>query len=412
MKDLLPVDQALTTILSAFQPAPEELVPIKDAYYRVLSRNINATTDLPPFTNSSMDGFAVISQDTSSASNENPVSLTIDYDIPAGSNPEKTILPGRGARIMTGAPVPQGADAVVQVESTDASRNDSSIKFPFNLKVFSPVKSGENIRLKGMDTHKGDPVLKSSSRLRPQEISALASFGIHQVPVHRTPRLAILSTGDELVPPEQPLLPGKIHESNSYSLEGLSKLMGCEVINLGIVGDDKNEIKRKLDLCSDLNIDLIMTSAGVSVGAFDFMKDVIRTNGKIDFWRVNMRPGKPIAFGSYRGIPLIGLAGNPVSAFVGFLVFIRPVVLKISGIKDLLPEVIPMTIDSPVESDGRQSYLRATSVFKDGKWIAHPASHQGSGNVLSLVNANTLLIIRPGVKSLPINSTVDAWLLD
>ena len=412
MKDLLPVDQALTSILSAFQPAPEELVPIKDAYYRVLSRNINATTDLPPFTNSSMDGFAVISQDTSSASNENPVSLTIDYDIPAGSNPEKTILPGRGARIMTGAPVPQGADAVVQVESTDASRNDSSIKFPFNLKVFSPVKSGENIRLKGMDTHKGDPVLKSSSRLRPQEISALASFGIHQVPVHRTPRLAILSTGDELVPPEQPLLPGKIHESNSYSLEGLSKLMGCEVINLGIVGDDKNEIKRKLDLCSDLNIDLIMTSAGVSVGAFDFMKDVIRTNGKIDFWRVNMRPGKPIAFGSYRGIPLIGLAGNPVSAFVGFLVFIRPVVLKISGIKDLLPEVIPMTIDSPVESDGRQSYLRATSVFKDGKWIAHPASHQGSGNVLSLVNANTLLIIRPGVKSLPINSTVDAWLLD
>jgi molybdopterin molybdotransferase len=412
LKDLLPVDQALTTILSAFQPATEELVPLKDAYYRVLSRNINATTDLPPFTNSSMDGFAVISQDTSSASYENPVSLTIDYDIPAGSNPEKSILPGHAARIMTGAPVPQGADAVVQVESTDSSRHDSSIKFPFNLKVFSPIKSGENIRLKGMDTHKGDPVLKSSSRLRPQEISALASFGFHQVPVHRTPRLAILSTGDELVPPEQPLLPGKIHESNSYSLEGLSKSMGCEVINLGIVGDDKNEIKRKLDLCCDLNIDLIMTSAGVSVGAFDFMKDVIRTNGKIDFWRVNMRPGKPIAFGSYRGIPLIGLAGNPVSAFVGFLVFIRPVVLKISGIKDLLPEVIPMTIDSPVESDGRQSYLRATSVFKDGKWIAHPASHQGSGNVLSLVNANTLLIIRPGVKSLPINSTVDAWLLD
>jgi molybdopterin molybdotransferase len=412
LTDLLPVDQALTTILSAFQSAPEELVPLKDAYFRVLSRDINASTDLPPFTNSSMDGFAVISRDTSSASYENPVSLTVDYDIPAGSNPEKTILPGHAARIMTGAPVPQGADAVVQVELTDSSRHDSLIKFPFILKVSSSVESGENIRLKGMDTHKGEPVLKGSSRLRPQEISALASFGFHHVPVHRTPRLAILSTGDELVPPEKPLLPGKIHESNSYSLEGLSKSMGCEVINLGIVADDKNEIKQKLDLCCELKIDLIITSAGVSVGAFDFMKEVIENNGKIDFWRVNMRPGKPIAFGSYRGIPLIGLAGNPVSAFVGFLVFIRPVVLKISGIQNLLPEVIPMTIDSPVESDGRQSYLRATSVFKDGKWIAHPASHQGSGNVLSMVNANTLLIIRPGVKSLPINSTVDAWLLD
>lgn len=167
-----------------------------------------------------------------------------------------------------------------------------------------------------------------------------------------------------------------------------------------------------MDLCVSQGIDLIITSAGVSVGAYDYVKEVIEAAGRIEFWKVNMRPGKPVAFGNYRSIPIIGLAGNPVSAFVGFLVFIRPVILKISGIEKLDPEFIPMRIDSAVESDGRQSYLRATAILKDGEWIAHPASHQGSGNVLSMVNSNALLIIPPGVKSLPANSKVQTWLLE
>jgi len=412
LTELIPVDQALLTILDGFKPTIEEHIPLDEAYGRVLSRDINATTDLPPFTNSSMDGFAVISRDTIKASPAKPVNLIIDFDIPAGSYPEKGIISGHAARIMTGAPLPAGSDAVVQVESTNSPRNDPSVTFPHTIQVFSPVLPGENIRPKGMDIQKEEPVLKRSARLRPQEISALASFGIHKVPVHRIPRIAVLSTGDELIPPEKNLAPGKIHESNSYSLVGLSKSLGCEVINLGIVPDDKTEIKRKLDLCCDLEIDLIITSAGVSVGAFDFVKDVIKSDGKIEFWRVNMRPGKPIAFGYYKGTPLIGLAGNPVSAFVGFLVFIRPAILILSGIEKITHDVIPMTIDAPIESDGRQSYLRANSTFKNGKWVAHPATHQGSGNVLSMVNANTLLIVPPGVKSLPVNAYVDAWLLE
>jgi molybdopterin molybdotransferase len=408
----MPVDLALKTILSGFTPNPEEFCPLNNSYNRVLSRDIQAPNDLPPFTNSSMDGFAVKAKDTKNATRENPVKLLVDYDIPAGTQPQFEIQNNHAARIMTGAPLPNGADSVVQVESTDSKRYLTAGEFPFTVQVYSGVVVGENIRPAGMDIHAGESVLNKSSRLRPQEISALASLGIHQVPVFRSPRVAILSTGDELISPEFDLTPGKIHESNSYSLVGLSQALGCQVFNLGIVPDKTSEIETRLDQCKELNIDLIITSAGVSVGAYDFMKEVIESHGRIDFWRVNMRPGKPIAIGSYRSTPLIGLAGNPVSAFVGFLVFIQPVLLKLSGLTKLIPDVIPMTIDSGIESDGRQSYLRANSHFGYGKWIAHPASHQGSGNVLSMVNSNTLLIIPPGVKSLPINSVVDAWLLD
>jgi molybdopterin molybdotransferase len=412
LSDLMPVDQALERILARFTPKPEEFCSLNDSYGRVLSRDILASTDLPSFTNSSMDGFAVIASDVKDASRENPISLIVDYDIPAGSQPTREITAGHAARIMTGAPLPPGTNAIVPVEETDADRYSTTSVFPFSLKVMSSAKVGDYVRPQGMDIHAGDLVIRKSTCLRPQEISALASQGIHQVPVFRSPRVAILSTGDELIPPEEPLSPGKIHESNSYSLLGLSKSLGCEVFNLGIVRDDKSEIQARLDRCCDLQIDLIITSAGVSVGAYDLVKQVIGSHGQIDFWRVNMRPGKPIAFGSYRSIPLIGLAGNPVSAFVGFLVFIRPVLFRLSGMQKLTPDMVTMILDEGIESDGRQSYLRANSRFENGKWIAHPASHQGSGNVLSMVNANTLLIIPSGVKSLPINSLVNAWLID
>lgn len=412
MAELIPVEDALRKILSAFEPNPEEFCALEDSYGRVISQGILATTDLPPFTNSSMDGFAVRAEDTQGASLQHPVALTADYDIPAGFHPTKIIQPGHAARIMTGAPLPAGANAVVQVESTNCSRYEDTAAFPFLLKIFSEVAINENVRPQGMDVKQGQKIISPSTRLRPQEVSALAAMGILKVPVYKKPKIAVLSTGDELVTPEEPLSPGKIHESNSYSLIGLARDLGCEVINLGIVPDDKREIQKALDSCIDLGINLIATSAGVSVGAYDFVKDVIESAGRIDFWRVNMRPGKPIAFGNYRSIPLLGLAGNPVSSFVGFLVFIRPAILKMSGIQDLAPHITSVIIDTSVESDGRQSYLRANSYLKDGKWYAHPAAHQGSGNVLSMVNSNTLLIIPPGVKSLPINSHVDAWILE
>ena len=412
MTDLISVENALDRILKNFYPKPEELCNLQDAYGRIISRDITALSDLPPFTNSSMDGFAVITADVASATRSHPIELIVDYDIPAGSFPQKSVISGHAARIMTGAAVPSGADTVIPVENTDSLRNDPACTFPFRVKVFSNTSIGENIRPRGMDIKKGDPLIQKSSRLRPQEISALAALGISRVPVHQKPKVAILSTGDELVEPGESLPPGKIHESNSYSLYGLSKDLGCEVLYLGIAPDDKVEIKNQLDRCVSQGIDLIITSAGVSVGAFDYVKEVIESDGHINFWRVNMRPGKPVAFGNYRSIPLIGLAGNPVSAFVGFLVFIRPVILKISGVKKIFPTFIPMKIDAAVESDGRQSYLRANAALIDGEWIAHPASHQGSGNVLSMVNSNALLIIPPGVKSLPVNSLVNTWYLE
>lgn len=412
MTDLISVDDALDRILKNFYPKPEEYCNLHNAYGRIISRDIAALSDLPPFTNSSMDGFAVISADVAAATRSDPVELTVDYDIPAGSFPQKLITSGHSARIMTGASLAPGADAVIPVENTDSLRNDPACIFPFSVKVFSNVAKGDNIRPKGMDIKKGDPLIQKSSRLRPQEISALAALGISKIPVYQRPRIAILSTGDELVEPGESLPPGKIHESNSYSLLGLSKDLGCDVLYLGIAPDDRVEIKNQLDRCVSQGIDLIITSAGVSVGAFDYVKEVIESAGHINFWRVNMRPGKPVAFGEYRSIPLIGLAGNPVSAFVGFLVFIRPVILRISGVQNVFPAYIPMKIDSAVESDGRQSYLRANANLIDGEWFAHPASHQGSGNVLSMVNSNALLLIPPGVKSLPANSIVNTWYLE
>jgi molybdopterin molybdotransferase len=411
LTDLISVDDALSRILNSFSTKPEEYTHLLESYHRIVSRDITALSDLPPFTNSSMDGFAVIAEDLMNPSPTSPVKLIVDYDIAAGSDPKSQILPGHAARIMTGAPLPPGANAVVPVENTDSLRHDLSVSFPSTVNVFSSVGAGENVRPQGMDISKGQPIIRKSTRLRPQEISALAALGIFDVPVFQHPKVAVLSTGDELIPPEGALLPGKIHESNSYSLIGLARDLGCEVINLGIAPDNRLEIQNQLDKCVSQGIDLIISSAGVSIGAYDYVKEVIESKGRIEFWRVNMRPGKPVAFGDYRSIPIIGLAGNPVSAFVGFLVFIRPVILKISGIEKLDPEFIPMRIDVAVSSDGRQSYLRATAFLKDGEWIAHPAGHQGSGNVLSMVNSNALLIIPPGVKSLPANSRVQTWLL-
>lgn len=411
MTDLISVDDAINRILNSISSKGEELSVLMDSYGRYLSRDVRALTDLPPFTNSSMDGFAVIASEIKTASPSLPVELIADFDIPAGSHPTQTIYPGHAARIMTGAPLPPGADAVIPVENTDSIRHEENKSFPFPVKVFSCVSTGENIRPKGMDIKNGEILIRKSTRLRPQEISALAALGITQVPVVQRPKVAILSTGDELITPEVTLEPGKIHESNSYSLIGLAKELGCEVRNLGIAPDDREEIKKRLDQCVSQKIDLIITSAGVSVGAYDYIKEVIEASGRIDFWRVNIRPGKPVAFGNYHSIPLVGLAGNPVSAFVGFLIFIRPIILKMFGVANLEPDLIPMRIDAAIESDGRQSYLRANAYFKGGEWIAHPASHQGSGNVLSMVNSNALLIIPPGVKSLPADSKVHTWLL-
>jgi molybdopterin molybdotransferase len=326
---LLPVSEARERILAAFAPLNTTHVPLKDAVGRILAEEIVAATDLPLFDNSSMDGFAVRVSDVLEAGSATPIRLPVVNDIPAGIMPTHQLQSGEAARIMTGAPLPAGADAVVPVEETDFNSREAGIALPENVQIFKAAKIGANIRKRGDDIKRGDSILPKGLRLRPQDLGMLAMLGIADVPVVRKPRVALLSSGDELTPIGQPLSAGKIYDVNSYTLGAMLEANGCEIIPLGVAADTPESIKAALAKAQDA--DLIVSSAGVSMGSFDFIKDIIEKDGELNFWRINMRPGKPLTFGHYQNLPFIGLAGNPVSAFVGFMVFVRPVIAKLLG---------------------------------------------------------------------------------
>jgi molybdopterin molybdotransferase len=236
-------------------------------------------------------------------------------------------------------------------------------------------------------------------------------LGVAEVPVYRKPHVALLSSGDELVPVDAPLRPGKIRDSNTYTLSALLEDAGADILNLGIAADRRDSVEGLLEKAAAQKVDLILSSAGVSVGAFDFIKDVIEAQGELTFWRVNMRPGKPLAFGKFKDIPFIGLPGNPVSSFVGFEVFVRPALERMSGLETKTRPKVRVRLREDITSDGRESYLRANVREEKEILSARLAGHQGSGNLLSIVQANALLIIPAGVKSLAAGAEVDAWLL-
>jgi molybdopterin molybdotransferase len=408
---LLSVDEAQERILSHFQPVESETLPLIECANRVLAQDIAATTDLPPFDNSSMDGFAIRVADVADIIAASPRSLKVVADIPAGASPIISLTTGEAARIMTGAQVPEGADAVVPVEDTDFINRDAGSVAPESVLINKSVKRGENIRSRGMDIRTGEVVLHKGRTLKPQDLGLLAMLGFANISVYRKARVALFSSGNELLEAGKPLEPGKIHDSNSYTLATLVEEAGAEVIRLGIAKDDRESVNALLDKAAALEADLILSSAGVSVGAFDFVKEVIETNGKMDFWRVNMRPGKPLAFGEYKNIPFIGLPGNPVSAFVGFEVFVRAAIGKLNGIYNGSRRKVQVRCAEQIDSDGRESYLRAQVDEEDGALVAHLTSHQGSGNLHSLVQANALLIIPAGVKCVPAGQEVNAWLI-
>ena len=413
-KELISVNEARQRLLTAFNPVDTELVSLEKSAGRVICEEIKSDIDLPLFTNSSMDGFAIRAKDVVGATLESPVKLSVVEDIPAGKKPSREILKSQSSRIMTGAPLPFGSDAVIPIEDTDQYNHgsDDEPNLPMEIKVFREVNVGAFVRQKGEDVAKNQTVLKSNSRLRAQDLGLLAMLGKSSIPTFRYPRIVILSTGDELVPVEEPLEFGKIHDSNAYTLSALIIRDGGLPVYLGIVPDQEAAVRNFLGRAVENSADLILSSAGVSVGAFDFVRSVVESDGELDFWRVNMRPGKPLAFGNYRGVPFIGLPGNPVSAFVGYEVFVRPAIKRLAGMDDDPRERISTTLSEDIDSDGRESYLRAVVSSQDGKWVARLTGHQGSGNLLSLVQANALLIIPSGVKSLPSGSVVEAWLLD
>ena len=410
---LLSVEQALTRILSHFQPVKTESVPLSESNNRVLAVDIVAADDLPLFDNSSMDGFALRAVDSSNAAPASRVTLRVVADIPAGSSPTISLAPGEAARIMTGAQLPEGADSVVPVEDTDFDDRDAGSAPPKQVQIAKSVNTGENVRPRGMDVHKGDIVLHSGQRLNAQSMGVLAMLGHAKVEVHKKPRVALFSSGDELLAVGAPLEPGKIRDSNSYMLAALIESTGAEVLRLGVAKDSHNSVSSLLERAVAQNADLILSSAGVSVGAYDFVKEVIESNGALDFWRVNMRPGKPLAFGNFRNIPFIGLPGNPVSAFVGFEVFVRPTLWRLGGLSDGGRQIVRVRCEDEILSDGRESYLRATvqRVGENRIPTAKLTGHQGSGNLLSLVQADALLIIPAGVKCVPAGQEVNAWLL-
>ena len=405
---MLSVSEARERILSVFQPVEKETIPLDRCAGRVLAENIFASTDLPLFDNSSVDGFALITAELDST----PKVLRVVADIRAGNSNSICIRSGECARIMTGAALPSGADAVVMVEDTDFQERNPGSPAPAQVSIHKKPHPGENIRRRGDDVVKGDLTLQGSLRLRAQELGLLATLGVSRVSVYRQPRLALLSSGDELLPPEAPLQPGKVRDANTSVLAALAQEAGMEILPLGVAADDEKDTRSRLMQALDGKADVILSSAGVSVGAYDYIKPVVESEGELQFWRVNMRPGKPLAFGKFHGIPFFGLPGNPVSAFVGFKVFVLPALQRLSGMS-LQPRALwKAKLVQEIETDGRESYLRAVVSEEEGVLVARLTGHQGSGNIFSLVQANALLIVPSGVKCVPANTEVEVWPLE
>lgn len=422
MTGLLTVREAQERILATLHPTAVETVRAAACAGRILAQPITANADLPPFDNSSMDGFAVLAEDVRRAAQGAPVMLEIVADIPAGAVADRPIRSGQAARIMTGAPLPEGADAVVPVEDTNFAPGSGKSELwgadghGVNVQIFQPVRPGSSVRRRGDDVRAGTVLLAPGRKLQPQDAGMIASVGLAEVQVYRKPRVALFSSGDELVQPGHPLGPGQIYDSNQTVLAAMLEQHGAEVIRLGSAPDDPRQIEAMLDQAVEQQVDLIITSAGVSVGAFDYVRQVIEAHGSLNFWRVNMRPGKPLAYGSYSGIPLIGLPGNPVSAFVGCRVFVLPALYRLAGRSTTEPMRLKAILAEEVESDGRESYLRAVvkaeTPESGSRLLATLTGHQGSGNLYSLVQANALLIVPSGVKSLPSGSEVEVWFLE
>jgi molybdopterin molybdotransferase len=416
VSQFLTVKEAQARIIEKLQSVGDEVVSLSHCAGRILAEDIYAADDLPAFANSSMDGFAVIASDAAAAGTQTPVVLKITAEIPAGAVPSIILRSGQAARIMTGAMVPAGADAIIPVEDTDLAPqlagDQAGTPLPARVAIFHPAQPGENIRPRGQDVKKGQKLLSRGRRLQAQDVGILAASGRAQVTVYRKPLVALFSSGDELAQPGQPLLSGQIYDSNQYVLAAMLEKHGASVLRLGTAQDTPQQIRTLLDQAVMQKADLIVTSAGVSVGAFDYVRQVIESNGTLNFWKVNMRPGKPLAFGFYANTPLIGLPGNPVSAFVGCRVFVLPAVTRLSGQPEGTTWKRKVHLGEPVESDGRESYLRAFVQEENGRTVARLTGHQGSGNLFSLVQANALLIVPSGVKSLPSDSEVDVWFFD
>jgi molybdopterin molybdotransferase len=411
-EEFLSVKDALSIVINGVKVLNSEYVPLLDALNRVLARPVKAEDDLPPFPNSSMDGYAVIASDLNDARSNHPVLLQVSADIAAGKVSNAVIKPGTAARITTGAPLPTGADAVVPVEFTNEPWRDPSRPLPKVIEVRQAVKPGDYVRIAGEDIHAGTTVLKVGEVIRPQEIGLLASLGYSQIAVYRRPKVGILATGDELIKIEDSLSPGKIRNSNSLTQAAQAALANAQPLILGVARDSEQSLRERLQNGLELGVDMFVSSAGVSVGAYDVVKAVLEQDGIVKFWRVRMRPGKPLTFAYYRNVPYLGLPGNPVSAMVSFERFARPALLKMAGHKILdRPQITVKMVDS-IQSDGRESYIRVSVRRDEDGYLATTTGGQGSHMLSTLVKANALVIVPEGVHTVEEGEYLSAMMVD
>ncbi|MDA1279840.1 MAG: molybdopterin molybdotransferase MoeA [Chloroflexi bacterium] len=396
--EMLSVEEARERILSYFSRLSAMESPLVDALGQVLAEDLVATFDIPPLANSAMDGYAVIAADPADAPPDSPVELAVTGSVAAGQLPDHPLAHATAIRIMTGAPLPENCDAVVPFEDTDELERQSSAGSPANISIRLATGPGDNIRAAGEDVEAGTVVLTSGVVLRAGEIGVIASLGRNTVNVVRRPLVAIVSTGDELLQPGEEHRPGKIYNSNAYSIASMVVKYGGVPNILGIARDTVESLETVLEEAL-VTADLVVTSAGVSKGDYDVVKDVLASKGEIALWSVRMRPAKPLAFGMLeRGdgkkVPHLGLPGNPVSAMVAFEQFGRPALRLMMGKAAVEKPSVEAIMDHPIHNhDGRRVYARVF-VYRDesGVYRARSTGNQSSGVLSSMAQANGLAI--------------------
>jgi molybdopterin molybdotransferase len=401
---MIGVRAALECILSDLPRMGAEYVPLPEAHGRVVADTVVATRDVPPFRNAAMDGFAVRAADVAGAHADRPVRLRILETVGAGALPRETVAPGCATRIMTGSPMPEGADAVVRVEDTREASG--------SVDVMGSVAAAAHVRFPGEDLRRGEAVLAAGHLLRPADIGLLASLGHAVIRVYRRPQVAILATGDELVELGQPLAPGQIANSNAYTLAAAVAEAGGVPRLLGIVRDTPEATRSAF--ADALTSDVVVSTGGVSMGAFDLVRQTLAELGVTErFWKVAQKPGKPVTFGRYGVAPVFGLPGNPVSALVCFALYVRPTLRSLCGLAAVHLPTTTATVDEPiVTARGLTEFVRCSLSGPPGAYRARTTGSQSSGVLRSMSLGQGLLVAPPDVGALEAGTAVRVILLD
>jgi len=404
MKTVIALEEAQDLLLQSTEIVEESPVPLLEAVGRVLSRDILAPENLPSFKKSPLDGYALMAKDTFQAEPFNKVALEVIEEVRAGFVPQKKIVPGTAIKVMTGAPIPEGADTVIKFE--DVKRIKNFIYLPY------PLKPGSNIIPEGDDVKQGEVIGIKGTMITPGLVSLLAALGIAQVPAFRKVKIAILSTGDELVDPAQETSPGKIYNSSLYGLAAICRELGAEPVSMGIVGDEKELIAECIKK-SLAEADLLITTGGVSVGDYDAVRDALLYVGAdLLFWKVSMKPGSPILAAKFNKKIIICLSGNPAAALVTFDLIAVPVIKKMMGLNKQLPaKVTAVLADNFSKSSPQRRFLRGKLQVKDGVNYARLTGGQGNGVLKSMIHCNTLIDIPAGSGPILAGQEVSAFII-